>query len=168
MDTVAVAQRGHLPVMITTFDSVGGVRRRTTGSSAHPARRRGGPGIRADPVSRGPVPTTSGQVGGDFAVSPPGPSSTSTVDVVATNCGDPVAVGLRPVHSDLMNDSGSGGHYYWCTRHHRVETDADVCPAKHVLGPYPSAADAENALQKVQERNEAWEAEDARWAGEGN
>ncbi|WP_431925823.1 hypothetical protein [Micromonospora wenchangensis] len=114
------------------------------------------------------VPAVSGQVGTDFAVSPPGPPSTSTVDVVATNCGDPVAVGLRPVHSDLMNDSGSGGHYYWCTRHHRVETDADVCPAKHVLGPYPSAADAENALQKVQERNEAWEAEDARWAGEGN
>lgn len=66
----------------------------------------------------------------------------------------------------LMSDSGRGAHYYWCTRHHRVETDADVCPARHVLGPYASAADAENALQRVQERNEAWDAEDARWAGE--
>ncbi|WBB79895.1 hypothetical protein O7606_00315 [Micromonospora sp. WMMD882] len=64
-----------------------------------------------------------------------------------------------------MSDSGRGNHY-WCTRHHRVETVADVCPAKYVLGPYPSADDAANALQKVQERNEAWEAEDARWAGE--
>lgn len=77
-----------------------------------------------------------------------------------------MAVGLFPVHSDRMSDSGSGGHYYWCTRHHRVETDADVCPAKHVLGPYASAVDAENALQQVRERNEAWDAEDARWAGE--
>jgi hypothetical protein len=64
-----------------------------------------------------------------------------------------------------MSDSGHGS-YYWCLRHHRVETDADKCPAKFVLGPYPSAADAENALQTVQDRNEAWEAEDARWAGE--
>ena len=65
-----------------------------------------------------------------------------------------------------MSDSGSGAQYYWCVRHHRVETDADVCPAKFVLGPYASAADAENALQQVQERNDAWDAEDARWAGE--
>lgn len=77
-----------------------------------------------------------------------------------------MAAGRFAVHSDRMSDNGSGGHYYWCTRHHRVETDADVCPAKHVLGPYASAADAENALQQVRERNEAWEAEDARWAGE--
>ncbi len=79
----------------------------------------------------------------------------------------PVADGRLPVHSDRMSDDGSGGHYYWCTRHHRVETDADVCPARHVLGPYASAADADNALQTVRERNDAWDAEDARWAGEG-
>ncbi|MTK05156.1 hypothetical protein FF096_24640 [Micromonospora sp. CP22] len=80
-------------------------------------------------------------------------------------CGVPVAVGRFRVHSDAMSDSGRG-RYYWCTRHHRVETGADVCPARHVLGPYGSAADAENALQQVRERNEAWEAEDARWTGE--
>ncbi|KIR62055.1 hypothetical protein TK50_23095 [Micromonospora haikouensis] len=79
---------------------------------------------------------------------------------------EPVAAGRCAVHSDPMSDSGSGGHYYWCTRHHRVETEADVCAARHVLGPYASAADAENALQQVQERNDAWDAEDARWAGE--
>ncbi len=78
-----------------------------------------------------------------------------------------MAAGRFAVHSDRMSDDGrGGGHYYWCTRHHRVETDADVCPAKQVLGPYASAADAENALQQVRERNDAWEAEDARWAGE--
>ena len=47
-----------------------------------------------------------------------------------------------------------------------VETDADACPAKYTLGPYGSAAEAERALEKVRERNEAWVAEDARWAGE--
>jgi hypothetical protein len=70
------------------------------------------------------------------------------------------------VHSDLMSDSGSGAPYFWCTRHHRVETEADVCPAVYVLGPYSSRADAESALQTVQERNEAWDEEDRRWAGE--
>jgi hypothetical protein len=65
-----------------------------------------------------------------------------------------------------MSDSGRGAEYFWCTRHHRVETDDNVCPAVYVLGPYASSADAENALQRVQERNAAWDAEDARWAGE--
>ncbi|MFI6757961.1 hypothetical protein BDK92_1648 [Micromonospora pisi] len=65
-----------------------------------------------------------------------------------------------------MSDSGSGERYYWCLRHHRVETDADICPARYVLGPYASAHDAEHALEKVRQRNEEWDAEDARWAGE--
>ncbi|HYN96067.1 MAG TPA: hypothetical protein VES42_19655 [Pilimelia sp.] len=65
-----------------------------------------------------------------------------------------------------MSTSGRGGQYFWCLRHHRVETDADMCAAKHVMGPYASAADAERGLERVQERNEAWEADDARWSGE--
>lgn len=76
-----------------------------------------------------------------------------------------VALGRFAVHSDSVSDSGSR-RYYWCTRHHRVETDADVCAARHVLGPYASAGDAQRALEQVRERNEAWDAEDARWAGE--
>jgi hypothetical protein len=65
-----------------------------------------------------------------------------------------------------MSNSGIGARYFWCLRHHRVETDADACPAKYQLGPYASAAEAERALDRVRERNEAWDAEDARWAGE--
>lgn len=56
--------------------------------------------------------------------------------------------------------------YYWCLRHQRVEHGDDVCPARYRLGPYESGAEAELALHKVQERNEAWDAEDARWEGE--
>lgn len=64
-----------------------------------------------------------------------------------------------------MSDSGRAS-YHWCLRHRRVETEADKCPAKFLLGPYPTEAGAENALRTVRDRNEAWEAEDARWAGE--
>lgn len=56
--------------------------------------------------------------------------------------------------------------YYWCLKHERVESGDDVCAAKHRLGPYASAAEAEHALELVQRRNEAWDAEDARWRGE--
>lgn len=31
------------------------------------------------------------------------------------------------------------------------------------MGPYDTAAEAANALQKAKERNEAWEAENADW-----
>jgi hypothetical protein len=70
------------------------------------------------------------------------------------------------VHSDGMSTSGQSGRYYWCLRHNRVETDANVCAERYRLGPYPTAAEAEHALQTVAERNAAWDAEDARWNGE--
>lgn len=56
--------------------------------------------------------------------------------------------------------------YYWCLRHNRVETEADRCDVSHLLGPYPTRTEAENALTKVRQRNEEWEEEDARWSGE--
>ena len=77
-----------------------------------------------------------------------------------------VALGRFAMHSDLMSDSGRDVQYFWCTRHNRVETEADVCPAVYVLGPYSSRAEAERALETVKERNDAWDEEDRRWAGE--
>jgi hypothetical protein len=77
-----------------------------------------------------------------------------------------VAHGWFAVHSDVMSNSGSGARYYWCVRHRRVETDQTACRASDRLGPYDSAAEAEGALERVRARNEALDAEDARWAGE--
>lgn len=70
------------------------------------------------------------------------------------------------VHSYVMSSSGTADRYYWCLRHRRVETDADACRAVHRWGPYRSAADAERALERAAERNERWDAQDARWSGE--
>ncbi|MCW2505808.1 MAG: hypothetical protein JWO79_4092 [Actinomycetia bacterium] len=57
----------------------------------------------------------------------------------------------------------SAGQYFWCLRHSRVESGDDVCPAKYRLGPYSTSAEAERALDRVQQRNEKWDAEDERW-----
>lgn len=76
-----------------------------------------------------------------------------------------VAAACFAVHSDVMSSSGVG-RYYWCLSHRRVETDADKCAAVDRLGPYSSPAEAERALDRVRERNEAWDAEDVRWEGE--
>ena len=66
-----------------------------------------------------------------------------------------------------MNDSGLGERqYFWCLRHHRVETGGDMCPAQYRLGPYTTADDATRALDTVEKRNAEWDAEDARWTGE--
>jgi hypothetical protein len=72
------------------------------------------------------------------------------------------------VHSNVMSIGESGGRYFWCVRHHRVETDADACPAQDRMGPYATAGQAEGAMRRVEERNAAWDAEDARWEGENN
>lgn len=56
--------------------------------------------------------------------------------------------------------------YYWCLRHERVESGDDMCQVRHRLGPFESPSEAEHALERVQERNEAWDEEDARWSGD--
>lgn len=57
---------------------------------------------------------------------------------------------------------------FWCLKHQRVESGDQVCAARDRLGPYPTREAAEHALEKVKERNEEWDAEDARWEGEAH
>lgn len=56
-------------------------------------------------------------------------------------------------------------NYYWCTNHHRVETDGDKCAAQDVLGPYSSQREAATAIERIKEREERISEEDARWEG---
>ncbi len=51
--------------------------------------------------------------------------------------------------------------YYFCIKHHTVE-GAEGCRAIDRLGPYDTEAEAARALEKVAERNEAWE-NDPNW-----
>ena len=46
--------------------------------------------------------------------------------------------------------------FYFCLDHNTVEGE-DGCRAADRLGPYASREEAERALSKVQERNEAWD-----------
>lgn len=61
----------------------------------------------------------------------------------------------------LRRTMGKAGEWYYCLRHEKVEEGPD-CPAKNRLGPYPSRTDAEQAMEKVAERNEEWTT-DPRW-----
>ncbi len=51
--------------------------------------------------------------------------------------------------------------YWYCLNHHAVEA-ADGCDYKDRLGPYDTEAEAARALEKVKERNEAWD-NDPNW-----
>lgn len=48
------------------------------------------------------------------------------------------------------------GPWYYCLTHHAVEP-YEGCKSDNRLGPYDTAADAANALEKVRQRNEEWE-----------
>ncbi|HEV2373314.1 MAG TPA: hypothetical protein VGS19_14215 [Streptosporangiaceae bacterium] len=47
--------------------------------------------------------------------------------------------------------------WWYCLRHHTVESEP-ICPAKDLLGPYPSKEAAEHALDTVRRRNQEWDA----------
>jgi hypothetical protein len=53
--------------------------------------------------------------------------------------------------------------YWFCVRHHTVEHGDEMCPAIDRLGPYPSRAEAQQALEKAEARNREWDAEDEDW-----
>lgn len=46
--------------------------------------------------------------------------------------------------------------FFFCLKHRTVEGE-EGCKAADRLGPYPSRAEAERALDKVQERNQSWD-----------
>lgn len=60
-----------------------------------------------------------------------------------------------------MSTEGQNREWYYCIRHHRVEP-REGCKAIDRLGPYSSAAEAEQALEKAAERNEEWD-NDPKW-----
>lgn len=51
--------------------------------------------------------------------------------------------------------------YWFCLRHHAVE-EQQGCRSADRLGPYDTAEDAAQALERARERTEAWE-HDPRW-----
>jgi hypothetical protein len=50
--------------------------------------------------------------------------------------------------------------YYFNTRTGQVEQVEDKSQSKDLLGPYPTRAEAENALSAARERTERWDTED--------
>ncbi len=52
--------------------------------------------------------------------------------------------------------------WYFCLKHNAVEP-YEGCKAADRLGPYGSPEEAARALEKVEERNEAWD-KDPRWS----
>jgi hypothetical protein len=51
--------------------------------------------------------------------------------------------------------------FWYCLKHHTVEPQ-EGCKAADRLGPYASREEASRALEKVQQRNEAWD-DDPAW-----
>ena len=51
--------------------------------------------------------------------------------------------------------------YWFCLKHHTVE-GGEGCKNADRLGPYSFEAEASRALEKVEERNEAWD-NDPEW-----
>lgn len=58
------------------------------------------------------------------------------------------------------------GPWYWCMRHKRVEPGNSPCAPDVRMGPYESREAAEHWKERVESRNEKWEAEDRAWSGE--
>jgi len=47
--------------------------------------------------------------------------------------------------------------FWYCVRHHRVEDESNICPPIDRLGPYATRAEAEQALETAERRNEDWD-----------
>lgn len=52
--------------------------------------------------------------------------------------------------------------WYWCLDHRRAEPRFG-CRAEVRMGPYASKEEAEHWRERLDARNETWDAEDERW-----
>lgn len=53
--------------------------------------------------------------------------------------------------------------YWYNIRTGEVQTNYDKGQGKNLMGPYPTAERARNALKAAAERTEKWDDEDRRW-----
>jgi hypothetical protein len=51
--------------------------------------------------------------------------------------------------------------WYWCLDHSAAEPATSTCPPDRRLGPYESKEAAEHWKDRVEARNEQWDADDA-------
>jgi hypothetical protein len=56
--------------------------------------------------------------------------------------------------------------WYWCLDDRAAEPADTACPPDRRMGPYPSREAAEHWKERVEARNQAWDAEDEAWEGE--
>ncbi|NND75142.1 MAG: SPOR domain-containing protein [Ilumatobacter sp.] len=64
-----------------------------------------------------------------------------------------------------MNDTRDD-EWYWNLEKGVAVPAAERGPSEHMMGPYPSRAEAENWKSKVEARNETWDDADEEWRGE--
>lgn len=62
----------------------------------------------------------------------------------------------------------SSGEWYYDLERNVAVPASDRGPGDHMLGPYPTKADAENWRAKVEQRNEGWDESDDEWKGEAD
>jgi hypothetical protein len=74
---------------------------------------------------------------------------------------------IRQQMAVLMNERlDNNTEWYWDLTNKVAVPARERGPAMRVLGPYPSKAAAENWRDTVEQRNEVWDADDAKWEGE--
>jgi len=56
--------------------------------------------------------------------------------------------------------------WYWCLKHARPESADSTCPPDDRMGPYESREAAEHWKERVESRNDSWDAEDREWSGD--
>jgi hypothetical protein len=65
---------------------------------------------------------------------------------------------------DSLYGAGMEQPQFWFnTRTGQVETNENKGQSKDLLGPYPTEAEAAQALEIARQRTEAWDEEDRRW-----
>jgi hypothetical protein len=66
---------------------------------------------------------------------------------------------------DTATMSDQDSEWYWDLSNKVAVPARERGPAMRVLGPYPSKTAAENWRDTVDQRNEVWDADDAKWNG---
>jgi hypothetical protein len=68
---------------------------------------------------------------------------------------------MRPIVVASSVGEMAEREWYWCLDHKAPEPADHACPPQNRMGPYPSRDAAEHWKERVADRNETWDREDA-------
>lgn len=96
----------------------------------------------------------------------PPPGTSMSLPGMHAELGDGATIASAPPPTRRYAVTTQPTEWYWCFDHGAVEAAARACAAERRIGPFATADEAARWKDRVEARNQEWDAADRAWEGD--